>query len=33
VIGQREQVYAYRCRPSDQFRRREHSIGIRGVGV
>jgi hypothetical protein len=33
VIRQREQAYASRCRPADQFRRREHSIGVRGVGV
>jgi len=33
VIGQREKVYASRYCPLDQFRRREHSIGIRGVGM
>ena len=33
VIRQREQAYASRCRPADQFGRRKHSIGVRGVGV
>jgi len=33
VIGQREKVYASRHCPADQVRRREHSIGIRGVGM
>ena len=33
VISQCEQAYASRCCPADQFRRRKHSIGIRGVGV
>ena len=33
VIRQREQTDASRCRAADQFRRREHSIGLGGVGV
>jgi hypothetical protein len=33
VVSQREQAYAPGCRAPDQGRGRQHSIGVRGVGV
>ncbi len=33
MVGQCEQADPPGCRPPDQNRRREHSIGVRGVGM